>query len=123
MIIDHIRDLEEFRTFYNTYKMPNQYDFDWLINNPNLFCVYNDNGLCGYITVQREDNLLTLSGASIRKNMAENVRFINMVCDAFDEDMYAFTKVRPAQMVLLKAKFKKVDNNLYRKRKTNINKR
>lgn len=115
MIIDHIRDLEEFRTFYNTYKMPNQYDFDWLINNPNLFCVYNDNGLCGYITVQREDNLLTLSGASIRKNMAENVRFINMVCDAFDEDMYAFTEVRPAQMVLLKAKFKKVDNNLYRR--------
>ena len=113
MIIDHIRDLEEFREFYNTYKMPNQYDFKWLIANPNLFCVYNEQGLCGYITVQREGGLLTLSGASKRKNMAENIKFINMVCDAFDEDMYAFTRVRPAIAVLRKANFKKVYDDKY----------
>ena len=113
MDIDHIRDLEEFRAFYYKYKMPNMYDFDWLINNPNLFCVYNENGLCGYITVQRELGLLTLSGASVRKNMQENIKFINMVCDAFDEDMYAFTRVRPAIAVLLKAGFKKVHNDKY----------
>ena len=114
MIIDHIRDLEEFREFYNTYKMPNQYDFDWLINNPNLFCLYNDESvLWGYITVQREGGLLTLSGASKRKNMQENINFINMVCDAFDEDMYAFTRVRPAIAVLRKASFKKVYDDKY----------
>ena len=113
MDIDHIRDLEEFRAFYNKYKMPNQYDFDWLIANPNLFCVYNEQGLCGYITVQREDGLLTLSGASVRKNMQENIKFINMVCDAFDEDMYAFTRVRPAIAVLRKANFKKVYDDKY----------
>ena len=113
MIIDHIRDLEEFRAFYNKYKMPNQYDFDWLVKNPNLFCVYNEQGLCGYITIQREDGLLTLSGASVRKNMQENIKFINMVCDAFDEDMYAFTRVRPAIAVLRKAGFKKVYDDKY----------
>ena len=114
MIIDHIRDLEEFRAFYNTYKMPNQYDFDWLIANPNLFCLYNEESvLWGYITVQREGGLLTLSGASVRKNMQENIKFINMVCDAFDEDMYAFTRVRPAIAVLRKANFKKVYDDKY----------
>jgi hypothetical protein len=114
MIIDHIRDLEEFRAFYNKYKMPNQYDFDWLIANPNLFCLYDeDSVLWGYITVQREGGLLTLSGASKRKNMQENINFINMVCDAFDEDMYAFTRVRPAIAVLRKASFKKVYDDKY----------
>lgn len=118
MIIDHIRNIEEFRAFYNKYKMPNQYDFDWLVNNPNLFCLYDENSvLWGYITVQREDGLLTLSGASKRKNMQENIRFINMVCDAFDEDMYAFTRVRPAIAVLRTAGFKKVYDDKYIKTK------
>jgi hypothetical protein len=114
VIIDHIRDLEEFRAFYDKYKMPNQYDFDWLIANPNLFCLYDeDSVLWGYITVQREGGLLTLSGASKRKNMQVNINFINMVCDAFDEDMYAFTRVRPAIAVLRKASFKKVYDDKY----------
>jgi hypothetical protein len=94
--------------------MPNQYDFDWLIANPNLFCLYDeDSVLWGYITVQREGGLLTLSGASKRKNMGVNIDFINRVCDAFDEDMYAFTRVRPAIAVLRKASFKKVYDDKY----------
>jgi hypothetical protein len=122
MIIDHIRDLEEFREFYNTYKMPNQYDFDWLVENPNLFCLYDENSvLWGYITVQREDGELTLSGASKRKNMATNIEFINMVCDAFDEDMYAFTRVRPAIAVLRKASFKRVYDGKYIRLRGNKN--
>ena len=118
MIIDHIRDMEEFRAFYNKYKMPYQYEFDWLVNNPNLFCLYDESSvLWGYITVQREEGLLTLSGASKRKNMTVNIQFINMVCDAFDEDMYAFTRVRPAIAVLRKAGFKKVYDDKYVKTK------
>jgi hypothetical protein len=111
MIIDHIRDLAEFRTFWQKYKMPNPYDFDWLVNNPHLFCTYKNNVLTGYVTVQRENGLLTLSGASARKNMLDNIEIINMICDAFDEDMYSFTEVKAAKMVLLKAGFKKVDNS------------
>ena len=114
MIIDHIRDLEEFRAFYYNYKYPGLYDFNWIVNNPNLFCLYDDDSvLWGYISVQREHGVLSLSGASKRKNMQENINFINMVCDAFDEDMYAFTKVRPAIAVLRKASFKKVYDDKY----------
>ena len=114
MIIDHIRDLEEFREFYYTYKYPGLYDFNWIVNNPNLFCLYDeDSVLWGYISVQREHGVLSLSGASKRKNMQENINFINMVCDAFDEDMYAFTRVRPAIAVLRKANFKKVYDDKY----------
>ena len=90
MIIDHIRDIEEFRAFYNTYKMPNQYDFDWLIANPNLFCLYDeDSVLWGYITVQREGGLLTLSGASKRLNKFLHdhitVSLVNHVVDVFEQ--------------------------------------
>lgn len=114
MIIDHIRDLEEFKNFYYTYKYPGLYDFNWIVNNPNLFCLYDeDSVLWGYISVQREHGVLSLSGASKRKNMQENINFINMVCDAFDEDMYAFTRVRPAIAVLRKASFKKVYDDKY----------
>ena len=114
MIIDHIRDLEEFREFYNTYKYPGLYNFNWIVNNPNLFCLYDeDSVLWGYISVQREHGVLSLSGASKRKNMQENINFINMVCDTFDEDMYAFTRVRPAIAVLRKASFKKVYDDKY----------
>jgi hypothetical protein len=114
VIIDHIRNLEEFRAFYYTYKYPGLYDFNWIVNNPNLFCLYDeDSVLWGYISVQREHGVLSLSGASKRKNMQENINFINMVCDAFEEDMYAFTRVRPAIAVLRKASFKKVYDDKY----------
>lgn len=115
MIIDHIRDLEEFKEFYCDYPMPKRYRFKWLINNPNLFCVYSedDGRLLGYITVQRESGYLTLSGASVRKNMLENLKFIDMVCEAFPEDMYAFTKVKPAIVLLRRAGFKHIKKDMY----------
>ena len=64
---------------------------------------------------------MTLSGASRRKNMATNIEFINMVCDAFDEDMYAFTRVRPAIAVLRKASFKRVYDGKYIRLRGNKN--
>ena len=146
MIIDHIRDLDEFVRFYKEYRMPKRYKLKWLIKNPNLFCVYHEKegNLLGFITVQRESGYLTLSGASVRKNMLENmknrrtvrkyavqdisesllsellenIRFINMVCEAFNEDMYAFTKVKPAIVVLKKAGFKHVKKDMYVKEKS-----
>lgn len=119
MICDHIRDIEEFREFYKNRPMPNQYDWDFLVNNPNLFCFYDeDNGeFKGYITVQREEvdkkNVLTLSGASIRKNLANIIDAIIMVCNAFDDDMYSVTKIKPAKLCLLKAGFKRMKDNIY----------
>lgn len=136
MICDKIRDKKEFLDFYNMYKLPNQYDWDFLCNNPNLFCFYDEeeNGkLRGYITVQREtvisplsnsppkgeNTYLTLSGASVRKNMSDNIDAILMVCKAFNEDMYSFTRVKPAKICLLRAGFKHIKDDMYIRRKEN----
>ena len=121
MICDHIRDSDELKLLYYNRPMPNQYDWDFLINNPNLFCFYDEKSgkLRGYITVQREGGKLTLSGASYRKNLADNVNAIVMVCNAFNEDMYSFTKVKPAKICLLKAGFKHIKDDMYIRRKEN----
>ena len=42
MIIDHCRDCAELYSLYTSRPMPNQYDWDFLINNPNLFCFYDE---------------------------------------------------------------------------------
>ena len=118
MIVDHCRDIEELRKLYNDRPMPNQYEFDWLINNPNLFCFYENNKLLGFITMQNEEfenigKVLTLSGTSIRKNLPNITTAINKVCDAFRQDIYSFTPLKEAAYVLKKANFRKIGTNLY----------
>ncbi len=118
MIIDHCRDIEELKKLYESRPMPSQYDFDWLVNNPNLFCFYDEREgfLRGYITVQIEDDELTLSGASIRGNYKDNIDAVKTVCSAFRQDIYAYTPLKEAVLVLKKAGFEKIDNNKYIRR-------
>ena len=114
MIIDHIRDLEEFKNLYENRPMPSQYDFNWLINNPHLYCFYNEDkpyNLLGFITIQKENGVLTLSGTSIRKNYDNVITAIKTICSAFDEDIYAFTPLKEASLVLKRVGFKKVYSN------------
>lgn len=115
MLIDHIRNLEEFKTLYESRPMPRQYDFDFLVDNPNLFCFYDEitGKLRGYITVQIEDGELTLSGASVRGNMPDNINAIISVCNAFDDPMYSYTEKKEAALVLKKAGFVKLNNETY----------
>lgn len=111
MIIDHVRDKDEFIKLYNERPMPFQYDIDFLLNNPLLFCLYdddNDGALKAYITIQKEYGELTLSGASVRKNMPDNTQFIIMVCKAITDDIYAYTIKKEAALMLRKAGFKKI---------------
>lgn len=110
MIIDHIRDLEEFKKLYESRPMPHGYEFNWLVNNPNLFCFYDEkNGrLRGFITVQIEGGELTLSGVSVRKNFLDNIEAVKTVCKAFKEDIYAYTPLKEAGLVLKKAGFERV---------------
>lgn len=123
MICDHCRNIEELKKLYTQRPMAQQYDFDFLLNNPNLFCFYSEGineDLKGYITVQREGKYLTLSGASVRKNMSDNIDAIVKVCEAFKENMYSFTRSKPARICLLKAGFKHIKDDMYiRKRFTN----
>lgn len=115
MIIDHIRDMEEFKKLYESRPMPSQYDFEWLVNNPNLFCFYDElkGFLRGFITVQVEDGELTLSGTSIRKNFQDNIEAVKTVCNSFKQDIYSYTRLKEASLVLKKSGFEKIytDNN------------
>ena len=121
MIIDHIRDLEEFKRLYNDRPMPNPYDFDFIINNPLLFCFYDEitNKLLGFITLQKEfikllnKNVLTLSGVSIKKNMPNIITAIIKICSVINDDIYSVTPLKEAKLVLCKAGFKKISNNIY----------
>lgn len=132
MIIDHCRDEKELYDLYTSRPMPNQYDWEFLISNPNLFCFYDEKQgfLRGFITVQREEvnthpltpkrrgnEVLTLSGTSIRGNMTENIQAIIKVCEAFDEDMYSFTPLKHAVLVLKKAGFKHIKDDIYVRKK------
>lgn len=121
MIIDHIRDIEEFKKLYKNRPMPSQYELDWLVNNPNLFCFYDEsNGfLRGFITIQYEGNELTLSGTSIRKNFKDNIDAVKKVCETFKEDIYAYTPLKHAELVLKKAGFEKLHNDKYIRRYKN----
>lgn len=115
MIIDHIRDMEEFKKLYESRPMPSQYDFEWLVNNPNLFCFYDElkGFLRGFITAQVEDGELTLSGISIRKNFKDNIEAVKTVCNSFKQDIYSYTRLKEASLVLKKSGFEKIytDNN------------
>ena len=119
MIIDHCRDEKELYELYCLRPMPNQYDFEFLMQNPNLFCFYDEKlgFLRGFITVQTEDidgeKKLTLSGTSIRGNMPDNIDAIIAVCEAFNEDMYAVTPLRHAELVLRKAGFVKLKEQVF----------
>ena len=115
MIIDHPRDLKELYRLYADRPMPRQYEWNWLINNPHLYCFYDEEKgfLKGFITVQREDGELTLSGTSIRHIMPDIITAIITVCEAFNEDMYAYTPLRHAGLVLRKAGFKHIKDDKY----------
>ena len=115
MIIDHIRDINEFRNLYDNRPMPCQYDFDFLVKNPHLYCFYDeDEGfLKGFITIQKEDDVLTLSGIALPKQMADVVTAIITVCKAFNEDIYSITPLKHAGLVLRKAGFKKISDKKY----------
>ena len=119
MIIDHIRDIKEFKKLYDDRPMPCPYDYEWLIKNPCLYCFYGQDGekhkdkLMGFITIQREDGELTLSGVSIRKIMPDVITAIVTVCNAFNEDMYSYTRVKSAILCLLRAGFKHIKDDKY----------
>ena len=117
MILDRVRDKEEFKKLYKSRPMDDGiFSYKFIVNNPHLYCFYDEKEgfLRGYINVYRDgEGRLMLSGASIRKNMPDNIDAIITVCDAYNENMFSDTDKKEAKLCLLKAGFKKLTNNLY----------
>ena len=117
MILDYCRNKEELYDLFLKRPMDDGiFNFDFIYNNPHLYCFYDEKKgfLKGYANIYRDEiGRLYLSGASIRKNMSENINAIIEVCDAYDENMYAETDKKEAIFCLLKAGFKKIKDNLY----------
>ena len=121
MIIDHIRDIKEFKELYDSRPMPIEYDYDWLIKNPCLYCFYGEEKGERRKDRQRKKKASEkiFLPVSVRKNMPDNIAAIITVCNGFNEDMYSYTKVKSAILCLLKAGFKHLKNNKYVRYKTN----
>ena len=117
MILDHCRDKKELYELYKNRPMDDGiFDFDFIANNPHLYCFYDeDKGyLKGYANIyEDEQGRLYLSGASIRKNMSENINAIIKLCKAYKKNVYAETDKKEAIYCLIKAGFKKIKENLY----------
>lgn len=123
MILDYCRNKEELRDLYKSRPMDDGiFTFDFIYNNPHLYCFYDENKgfLRGFISIYRnETGNLYLSGASIRHNMPENINAIIKVCGAYNEDMYAETDKKEAEICLKKAGFKKLKKHLFVRYKNN----
>lgn len=122
MIIDHCRDFGELYDFYTKYPMNDGiFSFNFIKNNPYLICAYDEKTgrLKAYANIYQDDGEIFLSGASIRKNMPDNIAFIIKICKAFNCDMYADTDIKAVKLILLKSGFKKISNNKYVRYKNN----
>lgn len=117
MIIDHCRDEAEFKEFFEAHPMDDGImDFDFIYHNPNTFLFYDEQTaeLRAYMSFyQDESERLFMCGASCRKNLLDNIQAIIKVCNAFDNDIYADTDKKEAKICLLKAGFKKINDNLF----------
>ena len=118
MIIDHIRDMQEFKELYDVRPMNDGiFSYDWIIKNPHLYCFYDEvrGFLKGFINIykNKDDGKLYLSGVAKPKILPDIITAIITVCNAFNEDMYSETDKREAKITLLKAGFKKISDTLF----------
>lgn len=119
MIIDNIRNKREFKRLYKecggqlkNKKLP---QILTLFDLKSAFAFYDevDNTLCGCIYVETIDNKVFLSGFSRRKNYKDNIRAVEVVCDYLKQDVYSRTPYKEAALVLKKAGFKHLQDDIY----------
>ncbi|MEI7474689.1 MAG: hypothetical protein WCK67_07905 [bacterium] len=95
-----------------------KYSFDFIIKNSHFFSVYEKTKLIGCIYLFKEENKLFITAFAGRKTHLENIKALNIIINQFYNcDIYAETEHKTAIYCILKAGFKKVNNNLYIKEK------
>lgn len=109
MIIDKIRDSKELVKLFNERPITD-FSTDFIINNPHIYCFYQDNVLMGCIFFTQEEEKLFIHGFSKPKLYKDVIDSIKIVCNHYKEDIYCRTRIKSAIYALLKAGFKKIDN-------------
>lgn len=116
MIIDRIRDKQELINLFNERPLAD-FSIDFIINNPHIYCFYLENVLYGCIFFTEESGKLFIHGFSKPKIYRDVIDAIKIVCNHYKQDIYCRTKIKSAIYAILKAGFKKISENLYRRLK------
>lgn len=117
MIVDKIRDINEFQELYNSIDNKELHSLEEILKaGKYVFCFYSENKLFGVIYLSNKGGKVFLNGFSKRKNFLNNIQAIRTVCDYFPIDIYSNTPLKHAALSLKRAGFKKIDNNLYLRR-------
>lgn len=121
MIIDRCRDIDEFKTLYNSIDNSNLPEPDKILALKDYcFCFYEKNKLVGVIYLEGKDGKIYLSGFSKRHNLPNILNGLSYICDYFkDDDIYSETPFKHAKIVLKKVGFTKLKGNIYIKRSNN----
>lgn len=125
MIIDNIRDKEEFEKLYNSCnrddKLRTLEQLQGFFDHRCGYCFYDENNgkLYGCIYLELINGKIYLHGFSCRKNYHRNIEALNFICDKLEQDVYSETSVKSAIMLLKSVGFEKVKDNLYVRRYNN----
>lgn len=118
MIIDRIRDINEFSELYSSIDNSNLAKLqDLLSMNDYIFCFYED-GLLGCIYLAGKDGKIFLNGFSKPKQFSKVIEAINHICRYYsNEDIYSETPFRHAKLALMRCGFKKNTGNILKRSK------
>ena len=93
-------------------------DFCQILNSTLFFSFLKDNGeFIGCLYFYQSENKLMINGFANRNMHQENLKILNLATSWFNTDIYARTPHKSAAFCLLRAGFKKIDNQLYIKMK------
>ncbi len=110
----------ECKNLYNRYQklIGDIEDFDRILTSTLFYSfISNENKFIGCLYFYKIGGRLFVNGFSNRKCHLQNIECLNMTEKWFDCDIWAKTKHKTAKFCLLQAGFKKVDNELYVKKK------
>lgn len=117
MIVRRCKDIQEFKDFHKQYANERIPCAESILRNWDYhFCFYDEeiSELLGCIYLEDEDGKIMLSGFSKPKQIDKVLEAIHFVSTFMAQDvLYSRTDRKPAKLVLLRAGFEKIDNELF----------
>lgn len=117
MIVRRCKDIQEFKDFHKQYANERIPSAESILRNWDYhFCFYDEETLelLGCIYLEDEDGKIMLSGFSKPKQIDKVLEAIHFVSTFMAQDvLYSRTDRKSAKLVLLRAGFEKIDNELF----------